>query len=104
MTSPSLLVVLTRRAEHQLDIAIKWWKTNRAGAPTLLSDELSRAIDLLAVQPAIGAKARGERFTGVRRVLLEPVGYHIYYRVRPRLRRVEILAVWHAHRGAAPRL
>jgi len=49
-------------------------------------------------------KARGERFLGVQRVLHELVGCHVYYRVRPRLRRVEILAVWHAHRGAAPRL
>ena len=71
MTSPSLLVVLTRRAERQLETAIKWWRTNRPAAPNLLSDELSRAVDLLALQPAIGAKARGERFTGVRRVLLD---------------------------------
>ena len=38
------------------------------------------------------------------RVLLEPVGYYIYYRVRPRLRRVEILALWHAQSGSGPPL
>jgi plasmid stabilization system protein ParE len=100
MTSPALLVVLTRRAERQLEEALGWWKANRPAAQNLLADEVARAIELLAIQPAIGAKARGERFRGIRRVLLEPVGYHIFYRVRPILRRVEILAVWHGRRGS----
>lgn len=104
MTSPALPVVLTRRAERQLEEALRWWKANRPAAPDLLLDNVDRAMELLAVQPAIGAKARGERFREVRRVLLEPVGYHLYYRVRRVLRRVEILAVWHAQRGSTPRV
>jgi plasmid stabilization system protein ParE len=97
-----LLVVLTRRAERQLEAALAWWKANRPAAPDLLSDEVLRAVELLGIQPAMGSKARGEQFRGVRRVLLESVGYHLYYRVRPVLRRVEILAVWHARRGGKP--
>jgi plasmid stabilization system protein ParE len=104
MTSPALPVVLTRRAERQLEQALVWWKANRLGAPDLLLDEVLRAFDLLAIQPAMGVKARDDRFGAVRRVLLEPVGYHLYYRVRPTLRRIEILAVWHAQRGNAPSL
>lgn len=104
MTDQPLRVVLTRRAERQLELALDWWRSNRAASPDLLLNEVTRALDLLAMQPAIGAKARGARFSGVRRVLLEPVRYHIYYRVRPLLRRVEILAVWQAERGAAPPL
>lgn len=104
MTEQPLLVVLTRRAERQLELALDWWRANRGASPGLLLSEVARALDLIAIQPAIGAKARGVRFRGVRRVLLEPVRYHLYYRVRPVLRRVEILAVWHAERGDAPRL
>jgi plasmid stabilization system protein ParE len=104
MSSAALLVVLTKRAERQLEDALMWWRTNRPGAPDLLLREMTRAVELLGLSPAIGSKARGERFVGVRRVLLEPVGYHLYYRVRPVLRRVEILAIWYAHRGQPPRI
>lgn len=102
--SRSLLVVLTRRAERQLEGALAWWKANRPAAPDLLSNEVLHAVELLAFQPAMGTKARGEQFQGVRRVLLEAVGYHLYYRVRPALRRVEILVVWHAQRGGKPQV
>jgi plasmid stabilization system protein ParE len=102
--TPALPVVLTRRAERQLEEALNWWMANRTAAPDLLLDNVERAMQLLAAQPSIGAKARGDRFRDIRRVLLEPVGYHIYYRVRPVLRRVEILAVWHAQRERWPQL
>jgi plasmid stabilization system protein ParE len=104
MTSAALPVVLTRRAERQLEIALNWWKANRPAAPHLFVEEMTRAVELLGVRPAIGARARGAPFQGVRRVLLEAIGYHIYYRVRPVLRRVEILAIWHARRGSPARL
>jgi len=45
---------------------------------------------------------KSARVAGVRRVHLPRVGYHLYYRVARRARRVEILAFWHAKRGAGP--
>jgi hypothetical protein len=32
------------------------------------------------------------------------IGYHVYYRLAPRLRRVEVVAFWHARRGSPPPL
>ena len=104
MTVPALPVVFTRRAEHQLEEAVAWWRTNRPGAPNVLVQELSRALDLIAFQPGIGALASNSRLVGVRRILLEPVDYHVYYRVRPVPRRIEVLAFWHARRGTLPSL
>jgi plasmid stabilization system protein ParE len=45
---------------------------------------------------------KSARVTGVRRVHLPRVGYYLYYRIARRARRVEILAFWHAKRGAEP--
>jgi plasmid stabilization system protein ParE len=102
MSASPLAVVLARRAERQLEAALAWWAANRPAAPNLLLDEFTRALELLSLQPSIGATARSERLRGLRRVLLEPVGYHIYYRVRPVRRSVEVLALWHARRGSTP--
>jgi plasmid stabilization system protein ParE len=104
MTVPALPVVFTRRAERQLEEAVAWWRANRPGAPNALIQELSRALDLIAFQPGIGAVTSNSKLAGVRRVLLEPVGYHVYYRVRPVMRRIDVLAFWHARRGTLPSL
>src|SRR5262245_26981015 len=102
MSSPALPVVMTRRAERQLESVLRWWQANRPAAPDLLFREVTRAIELLAIQPAVGSRAKGARFASVRRLLLEPVKYHLYYRIRPNLGRVEILAIWQAQRGSSP--
>ena len=104
MTAPALPLVFTRRAERQLENAVAWWRANRPAAPNALIQELTRALDLIACQPGIGAVASNSRLAGVRRILLEPVGYHVYYRVRPVLRRIDILAFWHGQRGSSPSL
>ena len=77
-----------------------WWRDNRQSAPNAISEELERAIGLLTSHPAAGAPARAPRLRGVRRILLARVDYHVYYRIRPRLRRVEVIAFWHAHRSS----
>jgi plasmid stabilization system protein ParE len=86
------------RAADEIEAADRWWKANRAAA-TALSDELRRALDLIARQPAAGAPARNARLPGVRRVSLPRVGYHLYYRVTAGA--VEVLAFWHVRRGEA---
>jgi plasmid stabilization system protein ParE len=95
---PALPVVLTRRAARQVEAAALWWKANRPAAPNALRD------DLAGGQPACGAPTVSRRSSGVRRVHLARIGYHVYYRVAPRLRQVQILAFWHARREAHPQL
>ena len=104
MSRLPLPVVFTTKAAGQLQEAVAWWIVNRPAAPNVLIAEVARAVGLIALQPAMGVVARSSRLRGVRRVLLEPMGYHIYYRVRPLLQRIDILAVWHASRGSDPKL
>lgn len=103
MTRAPLSVDFTPRAARQIEEASAWWRTNRLDAPGAIAEELAHAIELLAIQPGAGAPARAARLRGARRVLLGRVDYHLYYRVRPRLRRIEVLAFWHARRGTPPR-
>jgi plasmid stabilization system protein ParE len=51
-----------------------------------------RTIKLVASNPEAGSPYSGGR----RRILYDP--YYIYYRVFPRLKSVEILAIWHTAR------
>ena len=43
-------------------------------------DDLDRILSLLAVQPGVGAQARGTKLQGVRRVTLSRIRYYVYYR------------------------
>jgi hypothetical protein len=97
-----LPVHFTKRATRQIEEAHSWWLANRPDAPHAIAEELERVIGLLALQPGAGAPARAPRLRGVRRVLIARIDYYAYYRVRPRLRRVEVFAFWHARRGSEP--
>jgi plasmid stabilization system protein ParE len=44
------------------------------------------------------------KHVGLRRLHLARIGYHLYYRLAPRLRQVQVLAFWHARRGGPPAL
>jgi len=73
-------------------------------APEAVRDELVKAVGLIASQPTCGSPIASRRFRGLRRVHLARIDYHVYYRLAPRLRQVEILAFWHARRGSSPHL
>jgi plasmid stabilization system protein ParE len=79
------------RARRQAATAQLWWVENRTAAPTMLRDELARVISLLARHPELGIQVRGHE---IRRLLLPDTEQFIYYRVRHRARRIEILALW----------
>jgi plasmid stabilization system protein ParE len=93
-------VVVTRRASHEIEEAGAWWRANRPAAPDLFLTELSRALQLVAASPEIGALATNSSLRGVRRVLLSRIRYHLYYRVESDT--VEVLALWHASRRSGP--
>lgn len=100
----ALPVVFTRRAARQVETAAEWWRANRLDAPGAVEEELLEIVALIGAQPSCGVPTPSRAFTGVRRVHLVRINYHVYYRLAPRLRRVEIVAFWHARRGSAPRL
>lgn len=101
---PALPVVITRRAAHQLEKAAEWWREHRPSAPDALYAEVASALALIAVQPSCGAPTLSGRHHGLRRILLARIDYHLYYRVAPRLRQVQVIAFWHARRGSPPPL
>lgn len=92
------VVVVAPRAHAQIRRAVEYWEREHPGERSRLADEVARALELLADFPDLGVGV-GRR--GRRRLLLPDVGYHIYY--AHRTERVEIVAVWHARRGGAPR-
>jgi plasmid stabilization system protein ParE len=102
VTGP-LAVAFTRRATAQTEAGNLWWRENRPQAPEALREELEQAVQLIALQPKIGATARNIKLAGVRRVLLSRVRYHLYYRVvdgPPQS--IEVLSLWHTSRGENP--
>lgn len=94
-------VLVTRRAERQIDAADRWWFEHRVGAPDAIRDALVLVIDRLATMPLSGSLVPDAR-RPTRRILLADVSYHVYYRVSASS--VEILCSWHAARGRQPRL
>lgn len=103
--NPPLPIRFTRRASRQVDDAGQWWHENRSKAPTALRDELERALQLIGSQPDVGARAQNSKLTGVRRILLRRVGYHLYYRLLDTpSRSIQVVALWHTSRGQDPSL
>ncbi len=97
-----LTVVFQRRAAREIEAVDEWWQANRSAAPDLFVSELDAMLSAVALMPTLGAPAKAERASGVRRVLLRRTRYHLYYRVRDDV--LEVLAVWHARRGMGPGL
>jgi plasmid stabilization system protein ParE len=91
-------VVVAPRAHAQIRWAVEPWEREHPGERSRLAEEVARALELLAAFPDLGIGV-GQR--GRRRVRLPDVGFHIYY--ARRTDRVEVIAVWHAHRGRPPR-
>jgi plasmid stabilization system protein ParE len=95
-------VRVSRRALAQVREAARWWKRNRASAPHAIEEELAKAINLMAVQPGVGAQANDVELSSIRRIRLERIGYFVYYAATAD--GVEILAFWHVRRGSNPPL
>jgi toxin ParE1/3/4 len=89
------------RARRQVATKQTWWVTNRESASTMLRDELARVIGLLQENPELGIRVRGRE---IRRLLLPETEQFIYYRVRPRAKRIEVIAVWGAAQEFGPPL
>jgi toxin ParE1/3/4 len=98
--SGALSVLFTPRALRELQEAVTWWRENRLEVPRLLDHEIERALRRIAVFPRSAPVVRGR---DARRVVLRRSGYLLFYRIRPRLGRIEVISVLHGRRGDVPR-
>jgi plasmid stabilization system protein ParE len=98
VTARRLRVVFSQRAARQIEEASEWWRKHRQARPEALTEDLIRALDIVARQPGIGVTAASRRLGGVRRILLPTVGYSLFYRVAQRRGELQVLAFWHARR------
>jgi len=97
-----LQIDITDDAAIQIAAAARWWNENRPATAGAVLDDLDRILGLLRVQPAMGARARHVRLSGVRRITLSRIRYYLYYRVVGDA--LQVLALWHTSRGSAPSL
>lgn len=95
-------IIIMPNAHRQILEVSDWWRRNRQTAPRLFEEELDRALLRLARYPSLGTRSRWPRLLDVRRLLVRRVKYVVFYRLRPKARRIEVLAVWHARRGSGP--
>lgn len=100
--SPAWSLRVTRRAAREIQEAARWWEQNRPAAPDAFHDAIDDAFRLLRAQPRLGAVAANVRLAGVRRIHLSRVRYYLYYRLKPRPKAVEVLALWHTSRYPDP--
>jgi plasmid stabilization system protein ParE len=95
-------VRFVRTAERQALEIDTWWRTNRAAAPNLFTEELLAGIEQLRTIPACGALFAKK--PGVRRLLLPRTRHWLFYRFHEARAEVLIHAVWHTSRGEDPKL
>lgn len=97
-----LRIEITDNARSQIAAAVAWWAENRPAAAGAILEDLDGILGLLAIEPAMGTRARRATLSGVRRVTLVRIRYYVYYRVVDDA--IQILALWHTSRSQAPRL
>ena len=100
--SEPLRVIVSPLANQQINKEDAWWRANRTSAPNAVREEIARISALIAFQPNIGPIARNVKLPGVRRIHLERIRCHVYYRVVGSPRYVEIVGFWGSRRGSGP--
>lgn len=101
MTEP-LHVEFTDPAADQVREAETWWRLNRRAAPNAIREEIEHLLPIMALQPRIGARAKGVKLKGVRRIHIKRINYHLYYHVTGDPEFLEVVALWHSSRGSGP--
>ena len=96
----ALELFISRRAAREFERVVEWWAANRPAAPGAVRRDLEAAVNVLLVQPDIGARVEEASSPDVRRIHLDRIRYWVYYRVRSN--RLEVLSVWHSSRGRGP--
>lgn len=102
--SEPLRIIVSPLANQQIEREHAWWRANRSAAPNAIREEIERISALISFQPNIGPIASNVKLPGVRRIHLERVRCHIYYRVVGSPRYIEIVGFWGSRRGSGPRI
>jgi plasmid stabilization system protein ParE len=100
--SSPLAIELTELAEAQLSELDYWWRQNRLKAPNAVREEFERVSSLIAFHPLLGTRASNVKLPGVRRIFIERLHYHVYFRLVGFPEYIEIVAVWGSRRGTPP--
>jgi len=95
------VVKVMPRAARQMADAVAWLAAHTPQTLDAFEAELDAVIYSLSRFPERGALLGGGRYTR-RWLMIARTEHLIVYRVLPRARRVEILALWHARRGIRP--
>ena len=77
---------------------------HRPSARDLFARELAGALRLLLRAPGVGVAYGPKSGDGVRRLILQRTGYHVYYVHDSEQQVLGILAVWSCRRGRPPSL
>ena len=93
---------ITVRAADEVDRADTWWRENRLAAPEAIREDLERTLKLLILQPGIGQRVMNARLAGVRRIHIDRVHHHVYYRVQGN--ELVVLRFWPSQRLKQPRV
>jgi plasmid stabilization system protein ParE len=99
-----LRVVITKRAQNQLDRIEAWWHRKRDKAPTLFEDELEEAKGFLSSTPNLARvhAARSKRL--IRCTVMPKTKVKLYFWVDESAGVVNILSAWGGKRGREPKL
>ena len=95
-------LIVTPRAEAQIQAINAWWRENRPAAPDLFFDELSEVFSTLGLAPLAGVPYERAEVKDVRRMPLRVTRNHVYYVVTDEA--INIIAVWGSTRGTGPDL
>jgi plasmid stabilization system protein ParE len=94
----TLVVLFTPRAMRELLAAVTWWRKNRLEDPRMIDSDVERALRRIAAFPRSAPIVRGR---DARRLVLRCSGYLLFYRVRPRLGRIEVILVVHGRQAVS---
>lgn len=86
----------TRNGLNSLGQIIKFIARDKPMAAQKFRDEIFSHINLLKRAPQLGRIVPEERNPNIRELLHG--NYRIIYRVRPRLKKIQIILVWHGKR------
>lgn len=95
-------VLLAIAAEADVLEGDAWWKANR-DEKHIFEDEVAAALALLAVSPNVGTPVPSRR-PGVRTLFLKKTRRLLFFTVDVATETVTVLRLWHANKGARPKL
>ena len=93
-------IVVAPQAVTDIEVAMRWWLSNRPKAPEPLQEELRGALAFISETPHAGIPMASGKPSTVRRVPLPRSRYLLYYRVLTDT--VRVLRLWHMSRLAPP--